>query len=132
MVDFRKRHKINKRFIAVTGVVGVYQDIIPAQSGFAIGLVSVIATNLDETPHALTLYEGATKVAPPIIIPSSGTFFWDTPGGEQLELSISSGLTGNISTWASGVTGVEVGAYYVLHDERTPITKRQARTVTYG
>jgi len=128
MANFRRRTGINVATATVTGVCPGKSAIVIPGSGFSIGLVQVIAANLDGGNRALSLYEDISPIAPQFTLGASGTLFWDSPGGEQLELSAGSGLYGCLDVAGS----VDVTAYYVLHDNRTPITKVQARTNTYN
>lgn len=126
MVNFRRRTKINRIVTTITGITPT--DIIAAQSGFSIGLTNVQITNRVNYPIEVTLYEEGDKILPSIPLGASGTYLWENPAGEQLELGIGSGLQASVSF--SGESA-EIGVLYVLHDETTPISKEQARSATF-
>lgn len=125
MSDFRQRTKINKVIVDVTGSSPV--EIIPAQAGYAIGLVDIIMSNMENAPAAIQLYEETSELIPLIGLTASGVFEWSSPGGGQYELIAGSGLNGSVITSSDTV---QVAAFYVLHVESTPITKSAARAAT--
>jgi len=127
MAKFNVRTGVRREIVIVSGVCPTKTNIVVPDSGFSVSLVQLQAANLTGDLNAITLFEGETQLNPQIALGASGTFFWDIPGGEQLELLPSSGLTACLDS-----TGlVEVAAYYILWDNRPGITKEAARATTY-
>lgn len=112
----------------VTSISGALDTIIPAQSGWIIGINQIIASNQLNEARSIIFYDGLSRITPNMTLGSSGTVIIDEFGGDQLELSKGSGLFANNNSTSSNI---QVTVYYVLHDERTPITKSAARTATY-
>ena len=117
--------KVSKSLATVTTVDPTKTDIVAADPDAIFGLKGLIATNLGATSVVFNLCEGDDPVAPPVVLPASGTWSWDTPAG--LELAPGSGLTASLGSAGS----VDVMAYYTAYDNSTPITKEQARAATY-
>lgn len=125
----RNRAKILIANAVVTvALSGAHDTIIAAQSGMAIAVTQLIATNQLNQITAIRLYDGNTAITPLIALGASGTLILDEVGGEQLELSVGSGLFG--SNNFAGNT--QVTAYYMLHDERTPRKKSTARATSFS
>lgn len=123
----RNRAKIRIANAVVTVALSSAHDvIIPAQSGMAIAVTQLIASNQLNQLSAIRLYNGDTAITPLIALGASGTLILDEVGGEQLELSVGSGLFGSNNF----VGNTQVTVYYVLHDERTPREKSLARAAT--
>lgn len=123
----RNRQKIRIANAVVTvPLSGAHDAIIAAESGMAISITQIIASNQINAISALRLYDGDSSITPLMVMGASGTLILDKIGGEQLELSVGSGLFG--SNHFTGNTQVTV--YYVLHDERTPREKSLARAAS--
>ena len=120
--------KVSRAIVTVSSVCPTKTDVVPAQAGFAYNLKQIVATNNNLTAVGLKICEGNDVLLPTVVLPASGTLFWDVPGGGEMELAIGSGITACVI--ASG-TSVQVAAYYVPHDENAGITKEAARTATY-
>lgn len=119
MPNFYTRQKINTHIGSVTGVCPTQDTVLAGQSGISYGVTQMMVANLDGITNSVKLYsEGGQQITPQITLGASGTFIWDVPGGEQLELGIGSGL--NACLGSSGSSGMEVAVYYVRHDERNP------------
>lgn len=123
----RNRAKILIANAVVTvALSGAHDVIIAAQSGMAIAVTQLFASNQRNQLSAIRFYDGDTSLTPLVPLGASGTLILDEAGGEQLELSVGSGLFG--SNNFAGNT--QVTAYYMLHDERTPREKSLARAAT--
>lgn len=119
--------KISREIVTVTGICPTKTDIVAAQVGFAYGLKQIIATNNNGVIVGLNICEGNDAIMPTIVLPGSGTFLWDIPGGGGLELAVGSGITACLTSTGS----VEFAAYFTPYDERAGITKEEARTATF-
>lgn len=118
----------NKQYRAITTISSaVPQVVVPAQSGYVVGIVDVHVVNLSAFTASVTLYEESTKLMPSIPLGASGTFLTDMPGDKQLTLIRGSGVKASVSPAGSA----EVQIVYLLHDDRTPISKQTARVNTY-
>lgn len=131
-MNYWKRHKVRVATATVTDVHPTYTDIVAAQSGYAVSVLQLFASNRDAQSQSIAFYDETTKITPSIVVGSSGLFSWDSPANVQLELVASSGLRASISDVIVAPTnGFEVTAYYLLFDDRTPISKEAARAATY-
>ncbi len=121
------RTKVRTAIATVTSVSGALDEVIAAQSRQAIGIVQLIASNQLAGVRDIAFYDGSTRLTPFMALGASGTLILDEVGGEQLELSIGSGLFASSSAVGSDT---QVSVYYVLHDESIPITKSAARAAS--
>lgn len=117
--------KVKDRMATITGLAPT--DVVPAQSGYALEVVQVIAANQQNNQPAITLYEQNEQVTPAVALPASGTWILDDWGGEGKRLAIGSGLRAALHQPGS----VKVTAYYRLRDETPGIAKSDARKQTY-
>lgn len=116
--------------VIVSGVSPAFSQVLAPQSGFSYSINQIWATNQDDYQNGITFYEDTTsKLFPTAPVAASGSLIWspnDLDGG--IELATSSGLNANLVQAGS----FEVTVYYYLLDERTPITKSQARANTFN
>ena len=121
--------KVNKEVVTVSGVCPTKTTIVAAQSGYRIKLNQIVGGNLLDSVRAITFWEGETQLAPRIVLGSSGTMIWDGIGGKDgLKLERGSGIYACLD----GTGQVDVTAYYVLFDERQPLSKEAYRANTYN
>lgn len=111
----------------VTDICPSQTTIVVPDSGFALSLAQIVATNVGSGVATFNLFQESQTIAPPFVIGPSGTLFWDSPGGSTIDFATNSGLYGCVSDGT-----VEVTAYYTICDNRLPITKEQARADTYN
>ena len=109
-----QRANIRQALATVTGIEPTRTDIIPAQSGYAIGIVQIRIENNEANLTRLTLWRGESEYFH-YNMGGSGTIIEDKP--HQLELAIGSGFHGSLSQNNGSVT---VGVDYILYDQRTP------------
>ena len=119
----QNRAKVRIANATITAISGAHDEIIAPASGYSISLVQMIASNQLNAIYNVVLYDGLEPITPLIPLGASGTMILDEIGGEQLELTVSSGLYGS----SSYACNTQVTVYYVLHDERTPTSKNTAR-----
>jgi len=122
----RNRTKVRIANATITAVSGSLDEIIAPSDGYAISITQVFASNQLNAIYNVIFYDGLEPITPFIPLGASGTMIWDKIGGEQLELSIGSGLYGS----SSYACETQITVYYVLHDESTPITKDEARAAS--
>lgn len=112
----------------LTSGSGILDVIIAPQTNKIIGINQFIVSNQLNQLTDVTLYDGASKITPEIPVGGSGTIILDEFGGNQLELSLGSGLYGTLN-----ITGeAQITVYYVLHDLTPPSNKDTYRAATYN
>lgn len=117
---------VNVSTVAVTGTS--VTAIVPAASGYIYTLTGLTAVNTAATTNGITIFNGDQSITPPIYLGGSGTYIWDFPGGGNLQMARSSGVGAALTSPGT----MSVTAYYTIDDERTPISKEQARAATFA